>query len=350
MKAEDVVYSVKRWIDPETKSPVSWRAGKVDDITATDDYTVEYKLNAPYSELLYQLTQSFAVIIDKDTVAKRSAPTSASRASTAPARSAGWSGLPRNEMKLKQQRGLQMGPAALREPRARPCPRGDLEDRAGGEHAPRRPHDRAEPDHAVRPLFRLPHHRAPIRRPSCVSSKEAFWTYFMGFKIDKPEVNDERCGAASCMAVDQAAHRQEPVLRRGGACLQLHQPAGARLGTRSVDAELIKTDVAGGRTSCSTRPAGKGPDGFRMKDGKKIDPLLYGFTGSSGQRLAEAVQGDLRKVGIDMKVQLFDATVGLGQARHAGVRRLRHELSLHLAPATRSTSTSARPTPRRPTA
>src|SRR5213076_1507162 len=47
MKAEDVVYSVKRWIDPETKSPVRWRAGKVADITATDDYTVEYKLSAP---------------------------------------------------------------------------------------------------------------------------------------------------------------------------------------------------------------------------------------------------------------------------------------------------------------
>ena len=70
MKAEDVVYSLKRWIDPETKSPVRWRAGKVADIVAKDDYTVEYKLNSPYSELLYQLAQSFAVVIDKDNVTK----------------------------------------------------------------------------------------------------------------------------------------------------------------------------------------------------------------------------------------------------------------------------------------
>jgi peptide/nickel transport system substrate-binding protein len=68
MTAQDVVYSMKRWIDPATRSPVRWRAGKVDDIVAVDDTTVEYKLTAPFSELLYQLTQSFAVIVDKANV------------------------------------------------------------------------------------------------------------------------------------------------------------------------------------------------------------------------------------------------------------------------------------------
>jgi peptide/nickel transport system substrate-binding protein len=45
-------YSVKRWIDRDQVAG-AWRAGKVADITATDDYTVEYNLGAPYSELLY---------------------------------------------------------------------------------------------------------------------------------------------------------------------------------------------------------------------------------------------------------------------------------------------------------
>ncbi len=65
MTADDVVYSIKRWIDPATRSPVRWRAGDVDDIVAKDATTVEYRLKAPFSELLYQLTQSFAIIIDK---------------------------------------------------------------------------------------------------------------------------------------------------------------------------------------------------------------------------------------------------------------------------------------------
>ena len=45
----------------------------------------------------------------------------------------------------------------------------------------------------------------------------------------------------------------------------------------------------------------------------------------------EAVQGDLRKIGVDLKVQLFDPTNrGLGQDGDAGVRFVRDELSVHL--------------------
>ena len=68
MTADDVVYSFKRWIDPETSSPVAWRAGDVEDIVAIDERTVEYRLSEPFSELLYQLTQSFATVIDQDNV------------------------------------------------------------------------------------------------------------------------------------------------------------------------------------------------------------------------------------------------------------------------------------------
>jgi peptide/nickel transport system substrate-binding protein len=56
----------------------------------------------------------------------------------------------------------------------------------------------------------------------------------------------------------------------------------------------------------------KGPDGFRAKDGKKLAPLLYGISGAF-KEIAEAVQGDLRKVGIDLQIQLFDSTVAWGK-------------------------------------
>ena len=68
MTAEDVVYSIKRWIDPATRSPVRWRAGDVKDLRALDPVTVEYELNAPNSELLYQLSLFFASVIDKNEV------------------------------------------------------------------------------------------------------------------------------------------------------------------------------------------------------------------------------------------------------------------------------------------
>ena len=42
--ADAVVYSVKRMVSKETKSPFYWRMGKVKDVRATDPLTVEYEL------------------------------------------------------------------------------------------------------------------------------------------------------------------------------------------------------------------------------------------------------------------------------------------------------------------
>ena len=44
-----------------------------------------------------------------------------------------------------------------------------------------------------------------------------------------------------------------------------------------MDAELIKTDVAGANKLFDEAGFAKGPDGFRMRNGKKIEPLLYGL-------------------------------------------------------------------------
>ena len=67
MTAEDVVYSLTRFADPATCSPVRWRAGPVE-IRATGPRTVEYELTAPFSELPYQLALFFMSIIDRDSV------------------------------------------------------------------------------------------------------------------------------------------------------------------------------------------------------------------------------------------------------------------------------------------
>jgi ABC-type transport system substrate-binding protein len=44
MSSDDVVYTLKRWLDPETKSPTRSRAGDVKEIVAVDPYTVRYVL------------------------------------------------------------------------------------------------------------------------------------------------------------------------------------------------------------------------------------------------------------------------------------------------------------------
>ncbi len=47
--AEDVVYSFKRLMDPETRAPYAWRAGNIKELRAPDPYTVVYELHEPYS-------------------------------------------------------------------------------------------------------------------------------------------------------------------------------------------------------------------------------------------------------------------------------------------------------------
>src|SRR3546814_17664991 len=62
------VCSSDLWLDPATKGVVKNRAGDVKEVRAVDDYTVEYELTQPYSELLYQMTQHFHTIINIDQV------------------------------------------------------------------------------------------------------------------------------------------------------------------------------------------------------------------------------------------------------------------------------------------
>ena len=66
--AKDVVYTVNRVVDKETKSPFYWRMGKVKEVRAKDDYTVEYELEEPFSELLQNLTVFQGTIVNEDNV------------------------------------------------------------------------------------------------------------------------------------------------------------------------------------------------------------------------------------------------------------------------------------------
>jgi peptide/nickel transport system substrate-binding protein len=56
-----------------------------------------------------------------------------------------------------------------------------------------------------------------------------------------------------------------------------------------------------------------GADGIREKDGQKATFIVYGIRNDVNPRISEAMQADLRKIGIDLKIQLWDATVAWGK-------------------------------------
>jgi peptide/nickel transport system substrate-binding protein len=57
----------------------------------------------------------------------------------------------------------------------------------------------------------------------------------------------------------------------------------------------------------------RGADGIRVKDGQRASFLLYGINSSEWTRMSEAIQADLRRIGLDLRIQLFDATIGWGK-------------------------------------
>jgi peptide/nickel transport system substrate-binding protein len=310
MTADDVVYSIKRWADPATRSPVAWRAGPIDDVVAKDATTVEYRLKAPYSELLYQLTFSFGTIVDKANVEALGADFGVKGFNgTGPFCWVDWR--PRNDMKLKRNPNYKWGPPQYEN--KGPAHVEEIVWRIVPEETTRLAAVMTGQSHVTQyvPYSGLAQIRAN-RNLRIEETKEAFWTYFIGFKIDKSGIDDPVVRRAIVMAVDQDSISKD--INYGET-----EPAYSYVSQlaqdwdKAYDGKLIKTNVAEANKLLDQAGWVKGSDGIRAKNGVKLSPLAYGFSGSTWQKLMESVQGDLRKIGVDMRVQLFDATVAWGK-------------------------------------
>ncbi len=310
MTAEDVVYSFTRWQDPETKSPVAWRAGPLEEVVAVDDHTVEYRMSAPYSELLYQLSQSFATIIDKDNVEALGEDFGVTGFNgTGPFCWGEWT--PRNKMVLTRHDDYvwgpsfyeTTGPASVEEVVWQIVP--EENTRTVAVLTGQSQITQYVPYIALEQLRAAPN-------VEVVQSDAAFWTYFFGFKIDKPTVNDAAVRQAINLAVNQEAMAEDLFFGEV-------QPAYSYVSqdaldwNHAIDGELLRYDPEKAAQILDEAGWTVGADGIREKDGVKLQPLAYVFAGSTWQKISEYVQAELRKVGIDLQLQPFDATIAWGK-------------------------------------
>lgn len=310
MTADDVAWSLNRWINPETKSPVKWRAGEVESITATDPVTLVYKLKSPFSELLYQLTQSFATVIDRNQVEKLGADFGVQGMNgTGPFCWEAWN--PRDKMTITKHAGYAWGPSFYEN-------KGEAQlDRITWQVVPEENTrtvalmtGQAQATQYV-PYIALEQLKTSPQL-NVVQSDHAFWTYFIGFKIDHPVVADVAVRKAINMAIDQDALARDQFF---GAV----KPAHSYISEATTDYDptltptLLKYDPDAANKLLDEAGWVMGSDGIRAKDGQRLAPVGYFFTGSTWQRLAEYVQADLRKIGVDLQIQAFDATVAWGK-------------------------------------
>jgi peptide/nickel transport system substrate-binding protein len=308
MTAKDVVATYERWLDPETKGLVKWRMGDVDKVTATDDTTVEYKLKKPFSELLYQMTQYFHTILNVDQAKQLGADFGVKGFDgTGPFCFESWT--PRDSTVITKHAGYKWGPPIYDATEAQV-------DKVIWKIVPEE-NTRVTAIQAGQadvtqyiPYWALKDLQAD-KKLTVTKAENYFWTYFIGFKVDHELVNDIRVREAMNLAVDQKALTDAITFGFAEPADTFLQPAVLDFNPK-LNKSLYGENVKKAEALLDEAGWKKGADGFRAKDGKKLAPILYGLSGAF-KEIAEAVQGDLRKVGIDMQIQLFDATIGWGK-------------------------------------
>jgi peptide/nickel transport system substrate-binding protein len=70
LKASDVVFTFERILDPKTASPGRTALGPIEKVEAVDDYTVRFRMSAPYADLPVNLGVTFGRIVPADRLDK----------------------------------------------------------------------------------------------------------------------------------------------------------------------------------------------------------------------------------------------------------------------------------------
>jgi peptide/nickel transport system substrate-binding protein len=306
MTADDVVYSVKRMVDKDTKSPFYWRMGKVKDVRAPDPTTVEYELEQPFSELLPNLAMFQASILNKENVEALGRDFGVKGIDgTGPYCFTSWE--PRNQTVITRRPEYKWGPPfyANKGPakfekivvKIVPEEAARLAAMASGQmDVTSTMADQYLPQIAKMPTLSILHPERETR------------TFYYGFKITRENVSDVRVRQALSLAV-----QRKPIADQiyfGNA-----EPASTYVHPKTPDFNpdtptyLGKYDPAESARLLDEAGWKMGPDNFRYKDGKKLTLQLYGFAGGRSPKVGEAIQGDWRKIGVDLQIQMWDGTI-----------------------------------------
>ena len=280
--AEDVVYSFKRLKSPEIKGPFAWRAGEIKELRAPDPYTVEYELEEPFSELLLQLTMFTNVIHNKESVEALGKDYGIKSADgTGPWCFESWQ--PRTQIVLKRHDAYKWGPSMYAN--KGPVKFEKLVIKIVPEDSSRVAAMMAgqfDITHQFPAQFIAQAKAAPMLQVQ--EAKPNFQLHDFGFKTTRPMVADSRVREA--MSVDPDALDFDPKTK-----------------------DIVKEDVERAKKLLDEAGWMPGADGVREKDGLKLQPRVYFTQAGNTPRIAEAIQGYLRRIGVQWQLQPWDSTI-----------------------------------------
>jgi peptide/nickel transport system substrate-binding protein len=303
--ADDVVYSFKRLKSPEIKGPFAWRAGTIKELRAPDPYTVEYELEEPFSELLLQLTMFTNVIHNKESVEALGKDYGVKGADgTGPWCFESW--LPRTQITLKRHDAYKWGPSMYTN--KGPVKFEKLVIKIVPEDSSRVAAMMAgqfDITHQFPSQFISQAKVAPML--SVTEAKPNFQLLYYGFKTSRPMVADKRVREAMSIGINRAEIAK-------GVLLGNAEPAFTFVDFDALDfdprsKEIVKEDVERAKKLLDEAGWKPGADGVREKDGMKLAPKVYYTQSSNSARVAEAIQGYMRKIGVAWQLQPWDSTI-----------------------------------------
>ncbi|WP_426534695.1 ABC transporter substrate-binding protein [Bradyrhizobium sp. McL0615] len=303
--AADVLYSFKRLTSPELKAPLAWRAGNIKELRAPDPYTVEYELNEPFSDLLIQLTMFTTAIHNQESVEQLGKDYGIKGIDgTGPWCFESWQ--PRTEIVLKRHDAYKWGPSMYQN--KGPVKFEKLSIKIV-------PEDSSRVAAMLGGQFDVTH-QIPIafiqqvKAAPNLNVQEAlpnFQLMYYGYKTTRPMVSDVRVREAMNIAINRAE-----IVR--GIMLGNADPAYTFIDPKALDfAEstkgIIKEDAERAKKLLDDAGWKVGSDGIREKDGMKLAPRVLYTQVAYFPRVSEAIQGYMRKIGIDWKIIGFDSTI-----------------------------------------
>jgi len=303
--ADDVVYSFKRLTSPELKAPLAWRAGNLKDIRATDPYTVEYELAEPFSDLLLNLTMFTTAIHNKESVESLGKDYGVKAIDgTGPWCFESWQ--PRTEIVLKRHDAYKWGPSMYQN--KGPVKFEKLVIKVVPEDSSRVAAMMAgqfDITHQFPAQFIAQAKSAPMLLVQ--QAKPNFQLLYFGFKTTRPMVADKRVREAMSIAINRAEIAKGILLGNADPAFTIvdkdaldHDPKTAGIVKEDIERAKALLDEAGWKM---------GSDGVREKDGVKLQPKVYYTQAGNTPRVAEAIQGYLRRIGVRWQLQPWDSTI-----------------------------------------
>ena len=303
--AADVIYSFKRLTSAELKAPLAWRAGNIKELRAPDPYTVEYELNEPFSDLLLQLTMFTTAIHNQESVEALGKDYGIKGIDgTGPWCFESWQ--PRTEIVLKRHDAYKWGPSMYQN--KGPVKFEKLSIKIV-------PEDSSRVAAMMGGQFDITH-QIPlafiqqVKAAPNLNVQEAlpnFQLMYYGYKTTRPMVADVRVREAMNIAINRA-----DIVK--GIMLGNAEPAYTFIDPKALDfAEstkgIIKEDAERAKKLLDEAGWKVGSDGIREKDGVKLAPRVLYTQVAYFPRVSEAIQGYMRKIGVDWKIVGFDSTI-----------------------------------------